>query len=98
MLGFEIVAKFPEHNHLIMRRDTVELHFWQAESEAAAKEIAGQSSCYIPVENIEPLFRQLKDKDAPFAYELTQQPWGMNEMQINDPYGNAIRFGERISD
>lgn len=33
---------------------------------------------------------------APFRYELRVQPWGMTEMQIDDPYGNAIRFGERI--
>jgi hypothetical protein len=32
-----------------------------------------------------------------FRYELTTQPWGMHEMQIDDPYGNAIRFGERVS-
>jgi len=96
LLGFEVVAKFPEHNHLIVRRGAVEIHFWQAATEVGAKKIASQSSCYIPVENIEPLFIELKEKGAPFAYELTQQPWGMNEMQINDPYGNAIRFGERI--
>ena len=29
--------------------------------------------------------------------EMTIQPWGMHEMQIDDPYGNAIRFGERVS-
>jgi uncharacterized glyoxalase superfamily protein PhnB len=96
LLGFEVVAKFLEHNHLIVRRGAVEIHFWQAATEVDAKKIASQSSCYIPVENIEPLFIELKEKGAPFAYELTQQPWGMNEMQVNDPYGNAIRFGERI--
>lgn len=29
--------------------------------------------------------------------ELKQMPWGMNEMQVDDPYGNAIKFGEPIS-
>jgi uncharacterized glyoxalase superfamily protein PhnB len=94
-LGFEIVARFPEHNHLIIRRGQAEIHFWQAPTEADAKRIAIQSSCYIRVRNIEPLFEEFKGNGAPFAYELTRQPWGMHEMQVNDPYGNAIRFGER---
>ena len=46
------------------------------------------------VENIQPLFEEFQKNKAPFRYELTQQPWGMNEMQIDDPYGNAIKFGE----
>ena len=95
-LGFEIVAKFPEHNHLIVQRGPTEIHFWQAVSEDAATMIATQSSCYIRVESIEPLFLEFKKNDVPFGYELTRQPWGMNEMQVNDPYGNAIRFGERL--
>ena len=93
-LNFEIAAKFPEYKHLIVRRGPAEIHFWQAATEREAKKIGSQSSCYIRVENIESLFEELKKSEAPFGYELTKQPWGMNEMQINDPYGNAIRFGE----
>ena len=95
-LGFEIVAKFPEHNHLIVQRGPAEIHFWQASTEEDARNIAMQSSCYIRVENVEYLYREYKTKSVPFGYELTKQPWGMNEMQVNDPYGNAIRFGERL--
>ena len=93
-LNFEIAAKFREHKYLIVRRGSTEIHFWQASSEEEAKSIGSQSSCYIRIENIEPLFEELKNNGAPFRYELTKQPWGMNEMQIDDPYGNAIRFGE----
>ena len=63
---------------------------------AEARAAASTSSCYIRVENITPLFDELKSLGAPFRYELTVQPWGMNEMQVDDPYGNAIRFGERV--
>ncbi len=52
---------------------------------------------YIRVKNISLLYEEFKHRQTPFGYELTQQPWGMNEMQVNDPYGNAIRFGE-VSD
>lgn len=95
-LSFDIAAKFPEYKHLIVRRGAAEIHFWQADTEEEAKTIGSQSSCYIRVENIRPLFEELKRSGAPFQYELTEQPWGMLEMQIDDPYGNAIRFGEQI--
>ena len=88
------MAKFPEHNHLIVQRGPAEIQFWQASTEEVAREIGIQSSCYIRVQNIESLFQEYKENGAPFGYELTEQPWGMNEMQVNDPYGNAIRFGE----
>ena len=94
ILNFVVVEKFPEYNHLIVKRGSAEIHFWQAPTEAEAKAIAAQSSCYIRVENIEALFAEFMANGAPFAYELTRQPWGMYEMQVNDPYGNAIRFGE----
>jgi uncharacterized glyoxalase superfamily protein PhnB len=94
-LNFVIAEKFAEYKHLIIKRGKTEIHFWQAPTEAEAKAIACQSSCYIRVENIKALFAEFKANDAPFAYELTKQPWGMYEMQVNDPYGNAIRFGEQ---
>ncbi|MFL5813023.1 MAG: bleomycin resistance protein [Bdellovibrionia bacterium] len=95
-LGFEVVAKYPAQNFLILKRGSAELHFWQASSESEAKAIGSASSCYIRVQDIEPLFEEFKNRGAPFVYELKKQPWGMNEMQVNDPYGNAIRFGESV--
>jgi hypothetical protein len=93
-LGFEIGAKYPEYKFLIVRRGNAEIHFWQAPDEIAARRIAEDSSCYIRVENIEPLYEELKQRGARFRYGLEQKPWGMNEMQVDDPFGNAIRFGE----
>ena len=48
------------------------------------------------MKGIEQLYQELKERGARFRYGLTKQPWGMNEMQIDDPYGNAIRFGEAV--
>ena len=93
-LGFDVIYQSVEHGYLILRRGPAELHFWRTPSEEEARALGRQSSCYIRVENIEPLFKELKERGAPFRYELTRQPWGLNEMQIDDPYGNAIRFGE----
>lgn len=96
-LGFTIAQKYPEQGHLILYRDNAELQFWQAPTEEGAKAIAMQSSCYIRVHAINELYEEFKSNGAPFGYELTEQPWGMKEMQVNDPYGNAIRFGESIA-
>ena len=95
-LGFTEFTQFAEHGHLIVCRAEVEIHFWDAGSENEARKYVSASSCYIRVQNIQSLFEELKERNAPFEYELTIQPWGMNEMQINDPYGNAIRFGEEV--
>jgi uncharacterized glyoxalase superfamily protein PhnB len=95
-LGFTEFELFAEHGHLIATRGQVEIHFWHAGSEDEARKYGSASSCYVRVQNIEPLYAEFKGRGAPFAYELTIQPWGMNEMQINDPYGNAIRFGEVV--
>lgn len=96
-LGFTEFKLFPEHGHLVVRRGPVEIHFWDVGSEEEAKHYGGVSSCYIRVRNIVPLYEELKRRQAPFRYELTRQPWGMNEMQVDDPYGAAIRFGEPLN-
>ncbi len=93
-LGFTDFRLHREHGYLIVKRELVEIHFWDAGSEDEAKKYGSASSCYIRVQNIQHLYEELKARGAPFAYELKVQPWGMNEMQVNDPYGNAIRFGE----
>jgi uncharacterized glyoxalase superfamily protein PhnB len=93
-LGFSEFKLFAEHGHLIVRREQAEIHFWDAGSDEEAKRFGSASSCYIRVEHIAPLYEEFKKRGAPFRYELTRQPWGMNEMQVDDPYGNAIRFGE----
>ncbi|MCA0243115.1 MAG: VOC family protein [Proteobacteria bacterium] len=95
-LGFEVAAIFPEHKHLIVRREAAEIHFWQADTEELARHYGEASSCYIRVTGIEGLYQELQARGAKFRYGLTKQPWGMNEMQIDDPYGNAIRFGEVV--
>src|SRR5262245_56231430 len=81
-LGFQTVAKYPQNGFLIVKRGDAEIHFWQTATEAQAKKIGGDSSCYIRVTNIEPLFKEFKAKNVPFRYELEKKPWGMHEMQI----------------
>lgn len=93
-LGFEIAAKYNDQKFLIFKRGASEIHFWQTTTEKEPKTLGSESSCYIRVENIEQLFEEFKLSGARFRYELIKQPRGMLEMQVDDPYMNAIRFGE----
>lgn len=95
-LGFTEFKLFPEQGYLIVCRGAVEIHFWFAGSEEEAKHYGSASSCYIRVHNIGSLYEELSRRGAPFRYGLTRQPWGMHEMQVDDPFGNAIRFGEAL--
>ncbi len=96
ILGFQTIAKYPQNGFLIVKRGDAEIHFWQTPTEQQAKKLGSDSSCYNRVKQIEPIFKELKLKGASFRYELEEKAWGMNEMQIDDPFGNAIRFGEII--
>ena len=97
-MGFEVILKEHTHDFLIVRRGHTEIHFWKSVTEEDARRIGMHSSCYIVVENIEPLFEEFKSRNVVFRHELRVQPWGMREMQIDDPYGNAIKFGEPTAD
>src|SRR5262245_58623431 len=77
-LGFEVAAKYPQQGFLILRREQAEIHFWQTQDERRARDLGGESSCYIRVRNIRPFYEDLKNRKAPFRYELECKPWGMN--------------------
>lgn len=93
-MGFKVAAMYPDQGFLILRRDAAEIHFWRASSEQEAKQYGSASSCYIRVENIQSLHDELLLGGVELRYGLVRQPWGMYEMQVDDPYGNAIRLGE----
>lgn len=93
-LGFEVVAKMKEHQFLIVKRGAAEIHFWEAKTEADARKVASESSCYIRIKNIHSFFEEIKSRNTQFRYELQRMPWGMHEFQVDDIFGNAIKFGE----
>jgi hypothetical protein len=93
-LGFEVGVELP--TFLSLKRDKSEIHFWLTESKEQAKELGSVSSCYIRTHQVEELFQEFQLRGTKFRYELTKQPWGMLEMQIDDPFLNAIRFGKEL--
>jgi uncharacterized glyoxalase superfamily protein PhnB len=93
-LGFEVIALYREQKHLILRRGAAEVQFWQTDTEENGRHYGSASSCYIRVENLDQLYAEFTARGVEFRFGLVKQAWGMYEMQIDDPYGNAIRFGE----
>ena len=57
-LGFTDFEFYAEHGHLIATRGPVEIHFWDAGSEDEARKYGSASSCYIRVQNIDPLYEE----------------------------------------
>ncbi|RMX04754.1 VOC family protein [Corticibacter populi] len=93
-LGFEIAAVYAEQRFLIVRRGGAEVHFWQTDTAEDARHYGAASSCYIRVRGIDLLHAEFLRRGVQCRQAPLTQPWGMREMQVDDPYGNAIRFGE----
>lgn len=96
-LGFDRFNLYQSQGHLIACRDQIEIHYWLAGSDNDAIRLGATSSCYIRVSGIEDLYRELKGRGALFRFDLCLKPWGMLEMQVDDPWGCAIRFGEEVN-
>ena len=85
-------------DYAIIRRGTVELHFFTHPGLRPAESIAG---CYIRVSDVQSVYRasssaELPRKGIPRQDTLEDKPWGMREFAIVDPDGNLIRIGQTI--
>ena len=92
VLGFTKIHEEPAV-YGIVRRDSVEIHFWAC----SEKHIAENTACRIKVEGIDSLYAELQPKgvihkNAP----LQAKPWGTREFGILDEDGNLITFFEVI--
>lgn len=56
------------------------------------------SALFIPTSNLEDLNEELLDKKYNYLRPgIVEQDWGMKEMHVIDPFGNRLRFAERIT-
>lgn len=76
---------------MAVRGDT-ELHFWSCND----KHIAENTSCYIRVQDIGAVHRELSPK-LPSLQAVVRTAWGMDELYVIDPDGNLIKFGQESS-
>jgi catechol 2,3-dioxygenase-like lactoylglutathione lyase family enzyme len=96
-LGFKIdwEHRFEENLPLYMQisRGEIVLHL----SEHYADSVPG-SAIFIPTTNLEAFNKELLDKKYNYLRPgIVEQDWGMKEMHVIDPFGNRLRFAERIT-
>lgn len=97
-LGFEGGAHEFDSGYAILRRGSVELHFFTHRDLVPAESSAG---CYIRVLDVESFFRSCLSSQLPFTGIprmdiLEDKPWGLREFAVVDPDGNLIRIGQII--
>lgn len=92
-LGFETQGRFPDY--LIVRRGTMELHFWPCRD----RTIAEATSCYLRVGDADGLHAEWREA-APAAggraNRIEDKPWGLREFAVWDPHGNLLKVGQLI--
>ena len=97
-LGFEGEILGDGDPYAILRRGTVELHFFAHDELRPAESSAG---CYIRVSDAESIYQafalaQLSRRGIPRQDALEDKPWGMREFAIVDPDGNLLRIGQTL--
>ncbi|MCH9807294.1 MAG: VOC family protein [Alphaproteobacteria bacterium] len=95
-LGFEIdwEHRFEPGTPLYMQvsRDGVALHISEHHGDASPG-----STVRIHVDDIDVLHRELSEKQYKYARPgVQEQPWGMREMTVNDPFGNKVIFAQEL--
>ena len=98
-LGFEGGAHEFDSGYAILKRGSVELHFFTHKELVPAESSAG---CYIRIADVESFYsscssRQLSRIGIPRMDALEDKPWGLREFAIVDPDGNLIRIGQIIN-
>ena len=53
--------------------------------------------CYVTVDRIDALYRELCARGVPRIQDLAVKPWGMREFGVRTPDGHRIMFGARIA-
>ena len=94
-LGFKQLGSDDFEAYLMLKKDNIEIHFFDF------KELNPKSNygmVYIRTNNIENLYKQLKENNVPIhpAGPLQIKPWGQLEFSLLDPDSNLITFGQII--
>ncbi len=97
-LGFEGDVHSFNPAYAVLRRGSLELHFFTHTELRPAESSAG---CYLRVLDVESIYRAFAAADLPRVGiprmdALDTKPWGMKEFAIIDPDGNLLRIGQVI--
>jgi len=92
-LGFRQISVYPDY--LLLERDGQEIHFFLEEGDPAHGHGHSHFSAYIRAAGLDELFTSIQN--AGLAVQPpSARPWGLIEMEIIDPDGSLLRFGEAL--
>jgi len=94
-LGFEILGSVDYEGYLMMKRDQIEIHFFEFKG-LKPKKNYGQ--VYIRVDDIEQFYKSLLNTRTEIHPngKLETKPWGQKEFSVLDPDNNLLTFGEGV--
>ena len=97
-MGFEGGPHAHDSNYAILRRGSVELHFFTHRDLKPEDSWAG---CYIRVSDVQEIYDStsalgLPSHGIPRVTQLEDKPWGLREFALVDPDGNLLRIGQVI--
>ena len=95
LLGFREISVYPDY--LLLERDGQEIHFFLEEGDPAHGHGHSHFSAYLRAAGLDELFTSIQS--AGLAVEPPSvRPWGQKEMEIIDPDGSLLRFGEALEE
>ena len=94
-LGFHEVGKTGFADYLMVKKDSVEIHFF-AYHDLDPAENYGQ--VYIRTDAIDQLYQSLLDHNVSIhpAGHLQVKSWGQKEFSVLDPDHNLLTFGQHV--
>jgi uncharacterized glyoxalase superfamily protein PhnB len=93
MLGFRTLNIYPDY--LLLERDGQEIHFFLAAGDPAHGHGHSQFSAYIRAAGLDELCTSIQNAGLAVV-PPSARPWGLKEMEIIDPDGSLLRFGEML--
>ncbi len=94
-LGFEDAGSEDYDGYLMVRKDDIELHFFEFKG-LNPKENYGQ--VYLRTNDIDGLYQSFLEKKVTIHPNgpLETKPWGQREFALLDPHHNLLTFGQSI--
>jgi len=93
LLGFHGPQKYPDY--LILMRDGQEIHFFLEEGDPTYGHGHSHFASYIRANGLDELYETLKSAGMALN-PPSARPWGLKELEIIDPDGTLLRFGEPL--
>jgi uncharacterized glyoxalase superfamily protein PhnB len=92
-LGFTDIGQVDYPAYLMVKKDEVEIHFFEFKGLNPAE---NDGQVYIRTNDVEELYKQLQSNGVAIHPNdpLQTKPWGQKEFSLLDPDNNLITFGQ----